>query len=57
MLQKLSGQKHVDAAVFLRPDVMYLNELPVFLFNHFPPVRLNLSLGLGGHRLPCRAVP
>jgi hypothetical protein len=38
MLQKLSGQKQVDFAVFLRPDVMYLNELPVFLFNHFPAV-------------------
>jgi len=31
-------QKKVDAIVFLRPDVMYISELPVFLFSHFQDV-------------------
>ena len=37
-MQKLSTQKQVDAVVFLRPDIMHISELPVFLFSHFQDV-------------------
>lgn len=38
MVEKLSTHKQVDAVVFLRPDVMYISELPVFLFSHYQGV-------------------
>jgi hypothetical protein len=39
-LKNQNGQNPVktsifDVVVFLRPDVMYISELPIYLFNHF----------------------
>ena len=35
MLEALSRVRRVDAAVFVRPDMQIVNELPVFLVRRF----------------------
>lgn len=35
VLQESSKHMHIDGVVFLRPDMMYISELPIYLFDYY----------------------